>query len=159
MRGTLRQEGTLVYTLTFTLKTYLYGPVADVSGDIIKKVTVGYSALSTDGSVRTRDLTYQVTPKKFTKDYDNSLISNIDEDVDLTQTSIKVTNPGGITENTYVYVGSEEMFVEKIVGDSMVVRRKHKIIQASKHPLGRDVFKITKEDDKLIEFGDDLLQR
>ena len=103
-------------------KTYLYGPVTDVSGDIIKKVTVGYSALSTDGSIRTRDLTYQVTPRN-TKDYDNSLISNIDEDVDLTQTSIKVTNPSGITENTYVYVGSEEMFVEKVLGDSMVVRR------------------------------------
>ena len=68
------------------------------------------------------------SPQEATKDYDNSLISNIDEDVDLTQTSIKVTNPSGITENTYVYVGSEEMFVEKVLGDSMVVRRKHKII-------------------------------
>ena len=35
----------------------------------------------------------------------------------MTQKSIKVTNPGGITENTYIYVGSEEMFVEKVVGD------------------------------------------
>ena len=117
--------------------------------------------LSTDGSVRTRDLTYQVTPRA-TKDYDNSLISNIDEDVDLTQTSIKVTNPSGITENTYVYVGSEEMFVEKVLGDSMVVRRgsQDNTKNTSKHPLGRDVFSITKEDDKLIEFGDDFeLQR
>ena len=153
--GNFETRRALVYTLTFTAKTYLYGPIADVSGDIVKKVTVGYSALSTDGSVRTRDLTYQVTPRA-TKDYDNSLISNIDEDVDLTQTSIKVTNPDGITENTYVYVGSEEMFVEKIVGDSMVVRRAQDNTKASKHPLGRDVFSITKEDDKLIEFGDDF---
>ena len=63
--GNFETRRTLVYTLTFTAKTYLYGPIADVSGDIVKKVTVGYSALSTDGSVRTRDLTYQVTPRSY----------------------------------------------------------------------------------------------
>ena len=153
--GNFETRRALVYTLTFTAKTYLYGPVADVSGDIIRKVTVGYSALSTDGSVRTRDLTYQVTPRA-TKDYDNSLISSIDEDVDLTQTVIKITNPAGVTASTYIYVGSEEMFVEKVSGDNMIVRRAQDNTKASKHPLGTDVFSITKEDDKLIEFGDDF---
>ena len=153
--GNFETRRALIYTLTFTLKTYLYGPVTDVSGDIIKKVTIGYSALSTDGSVRTRDLTYQVTPRA-TKDYDNSLISNLDEDVDIAQTSIKVTNPSGITENTYVYVGSEEMYVEKVVGDEMRVKRGQDNTRAQKHVNGADVFSITKEDDKLIEFGDDF---
>ena len=153
--GNFETRRALVYTLTFTAKTYLYGPVADVSGDIIRKVTVGCSALSTDGSVRTRDLTYQVTPRA-TKDYDNSLISSIDEDVDLTQTVIKITNPAGVTASTYIYVGSEEMFVEKVSGDNMIVRRAQDNTKASKHPLGTDVFSITKEDDKLIEFGDDF---
>ena len=153
--GNFDTRRALVYTLTFTLKTYLYGPVTDVSGDIIKKVTIGYSALSTDGSVRTRDLSYQVTPRA-TKDYDNSLISNLDEDVTMTQKSIKVTNPSGITENAYIYVGSEEMYVEKVVGDEMRVRRAQDNTKAQTHVLGTDVFSITKEDDKLIEFGDDF---
>ena len=153
--GNFETRRALIYTLTFTVKTYLYGPVTDVSGDIIRKVTIGYSALSTDGSVRTRDLTYQVTPRA-TKDYDNSLISNLDEDVDITQTSIKVTNPGGITENAYIYVGSEEMYVEKVTGDEMRVKRGQDNTRAQKHVNGTDVFSITKEDDKLIEFGDDF---
>ena len=118
--GNFDTRRALVYTLRFTLKTYLYGPVTDVSGDIIKKVTIGYLASKTDGSVSTRDLTYQVTPRA-TKDYDNSLISNLDEDVTIDQTTIKVTNPGGITENTYVYIDTEEMFVEKVIGDNMRV--------------------------------------
>jgi hypothetical protein len=153
--GNFDTRRALVYTLRFTLKTYLYGPVTDVSGDIIKKVTIGYLASKTDGSVSTRDLTYQVTPRA-TKDYDNSLISNLDEDVTIDQTTIKVTNPGGITENTYVYIDTEEMFVEKVIGDNMRVRRGQDNTRASVHVLGTDVFSITKEDDKLIEFGDDF---
>ena len=153
--GNFDTRRALIYTLTFTVKTYLYGPVTDVTGDIIKKVTVGYLASSTDGTVATRDLTYQVTPRA-TKDYDNSLISNLDEDVSISQTTIKVTNPSGITENTYIYVGTEEMFVEKVVGDSMRVRRGQDNTKASQHVNGTDIFSITKEDDKLIEFGDDF---
>jgi hypothetical protein len=153
--GNFDTRRALIYTLQFTLKTYLYGPVTDVTGDIIKKVTIGYLASSTDGTVSTRDLTYQVTPRA-TKDYDSSLISNLDEDVSISQTTIKVTNPGGITESTYVYVGTEEMFVEKVVGDSIRVKRGQDNTKASQHVNGTDVFSITKEDNKLIEFGDDF---
>ena len=153
--GNFDTRRALIYTLQFTLKTYLYGPVTDVTGDIIKKVTIGYLASSTDGTVATRDLTYQVTPRA-TKDYDSSLISNLDEDVSISQTTIKVTNPEGITESTYVYVGAEEMFVEKVVGDSIRVKRGQDNTKASQHVNGTDVFSITKEDNKLIEFGDDF---
>ena len=153
--GNFETRRALVYTLQFTAKTYLFGPIADVSGDIIRKVTVGYLAGSKGGGVATRDLTYQVTPRA-TKDYDNSLVSNLDEDVDISQTTIKITNPGGVTENTYVYVGTEEMFVEKIVGDNMRVKRGQDNTKASIHVLGTDVYSITKEDNKLIEFGDDF---
>jgi hypothetical protein len=80
----------------------------------------------------------------------------LDEDVDISQTTIKITNPGGVTESTYVYVGTEEMFVEKVVGDSMRVKRGQDNTKASIHVLGTDVYSITKEDNKLIEFGDDF---
>ena len=153
--GNFDTRRALVYTLQFTAKTYLYGPVTDVSGDIIRKVTIGYLAGSIGGGVATRDLTYQVTPRA-TKDYDNSLISNLDEDVDISQTMIKVTNPEGITENTYVYIDTEEMFVEKVIGERIKVRRGQDNTKASIHVLGTDVFSITKEDNKLIEFGDDF---
>ena len=154
--GNFDTRRALIYTFTFTVKTYLYGPVSDITGDIIKKVTVGYVAGGTGNSgVVTRDLSYTVTPRA-TKDYDNSLISNLAEDVDFTQTAIKVTNPGGVTEKTYIYVGTEEMYVEKIVGDELRVRRAQDNTKPSTHVLGTDVYSITAEDDKLIEFGDDF---
>ena len=154
--GNFETRRALVYTLQFTAKTYLYGPVADVSGDIIRKVTVGYVAGATgDSGVYTRDLSYQVTPRA-TKDYNDSLISNLDEDVNISQTEIKVTNPSGITPNTYIYVGAEEMFVEKVLGDKMRVKRGQDNTKASTHILGTDVYSINSEDDKLIEFGDDF---
>ena len=154
--GNFDTRRALIYTFTFTVKTYLYGPVTDITGDIIKKVTIGYVAGGTgNSSVVTRDLSYTVTPRA-TKDYDNSLISNLAEDVDFTQTAIKVTNPGGVTEKTYIYVGTEEMFVEKIVGDELRVRRAQDNTKPSTHVNGTDVYSITAEDDKLIEFGDDF---
>ena len=154
--GNFDTRRALIYTFTFTVKTYLYGPVSDITGDIIKKVTVGYVAGGTGNSgVVTRDLSYTVTPRA-TKDYDNSLISNLAEDVDFTQTAIKVTNPGGVTEKTYIYVGTEEMYVEKIVGDELRVKRAQDNTKPSTHVNGTDVYSITAEDDKLIEFGDDF---
>jgi len=154
--GNFDTRRALIYTLNFTLKTYLYGPVTDITGDIIKKVTIGYVAGSTgDNGVYTRDLSYTVTPRA-TKDYDNSLISNLAEDVDFTQTAIKVTNPGGVTEKTYIYVGTEEMYVEKVVGDELRVRRAQDNTKPSTHVLGTDVYSINAQDNKLIEFGDDF---
>ena len=55
-----------------------------------------------------------------------------------------------------MYIGTEEMFVEKIVGDNIRVRRGQDNTNASAHVLGTDVYSITKEDNKLIEFGDDF---
>ena len=36
--GNFDTRRALIYTLSFTVKTYLYGPVTDITGDIIKKV-------------------------------------------------------------------------------------------------------------------------
>lgn len=61
---------TLVYTLQFVAKTYLYGPVTDVSGEVIKKVQLDYSA----EAVRTapREVRYTVTPDPITADPDDN---------------------------------------------------------------------------------------
>ena len=46
--------------------------------------------------------------------------------------------------------------MEKVVGDEMVVKRGQDNTKHQKHVNGTDAFSITKEDDKLIEFGDDF---
>lgn len=153
--GNFETRRALVYTYTFTAKVYLFGPVTDVTGDIIKKVTVGYIASSTDGTVATRDLTYQVTPRA-TKDYDGSVITNLAQDVQIIDTNFDVNDGTTVTEGTYVYVGQEEMYVEKVIGNTLRVRRGQDNTVAQKHVGGSPVFSITKADDKLIEFGDDF---
>ena len=153
--GNFDTRRALVYTLTFTAKAYLFGPITDVTGDIIKKVTVGYMASSTDGSVATRDLTYQVTPRA-TKDYDGSVVTNLAQDVQLGDSDIEVNDGTTLTKGTYVYIGQEEMYIEKIIGNTVRVRRGQDNTIAQTHVGGSPVLTITEADDKLIEFGDDF---
>ena len=74
----------LIYTFRFTAKPYVYGPVSDVSANIIKKVTVGYIAGTKINSTTTRyerDLTYSVVPRAV-QDYDGSEITQLSENLD-----------------------------------------------------------------------------
>jgi len=48
------------------------------------------------------------------------------------------------------------MYVEKILGKNLVVRRAQDNTKAQNHILGEKVYSITEEDNKLIEFGDDF---
>ena len=155
--GNFETRRALVYTFTFTAKTYLYGPITDISGDIIKKVTVGYVAQSTDGQVLTRDITYQVTPRA-TKDYDGSLATNLTQDVQLGDTLITVDDVSTLTAKSYIYVDQEEMYIEKIISsDNCIrVRRGQDNTKAQTHTGGTGVYTINQADDKLIEFGDDF---
>ena len=42
--GDFSTRRALIYTLRFTAKTYLFGPISSVSSDVIKKVSVGFIA-------------------------------------------------------------------------------------------------------------------
>ena len=61
---------TLVYTLQFVAKTYLYGPVSDVSGEVIKKAIVDYAS-KTDRTAP-REVRYTVEPDPITADADDN---------------------------------------------------------------------------------------
>ena len=59
--GDFSTRRALIYTLGFTAKTYLFGPVAESSEGLIKKVQVDYSA-NTDTRNSKREMRYTVTP-------------------------------------------------------------------------------------------------
>ena len=59
--GDFTSRRVLLYTLRFTAKTYLFGPVQSASKDIIKKATVNYIAGGANATER--DVTYSVTPR------------------------------------------------------------------------------------------------
>ena len=63
---------TLVYTLQFVAKTYLYGPVQDKSGEVIKKAILDYSTKQELAPNAPREIRYQVTPDPETADADDN---------------------------------------------------------------------------------------
>ena len=59
--GDFATRRALIYTLSFTAKTYLFGPIADTSEGLIKKVQTDIYA-STNTKVAKREMRYTVTP-------------------------------------------------------------------------------------------------
>jgi len=152
--GNFDTRRALIYTFTFTAKTYVFGPLKDVSGDIIKKVTIGYVAGSKSGTYE-RDLTYQATPRAI-KDYDGVVATLLAENVDMSETVIDVDNGSAITAGTYIYIDQEEMYVESVTGNKLVVRREQDKTPLQNHVLGSKVYTITQADNNMIELGDDF---
>jgi hypothetical protein len=153
--GNFDTRRALVYTLNFTAKAYLFGPISDVTGDIIRKVSVGYVAGSKGTTASSRDLTYQVTPRA-TKDYNGSTVTTLAQNANLVETVLDVADGSKVTAQTYIYVGQEEMYVESVTGNKITVRRAQDNTTPQNHVLGAAVNSITAADDALIEFGDDF---
>ena len=151
--GNFDTRRALYYTLNFTAKVYLFGPITDVTDTIVKKVSVGYRA--GDKKESERDVTYTVVPRA-TKDYDGVVVTNTAINIDLADTLISVVSSSGIAAETYIYIGEEEMYVEKISGNNLTVRRGQDNTIPQKHVNGAPVYNITAADDALIEFGDDF---
>ena len=63
--GDFSTRRVLMYTFNFTAKTYLFGPVADSTDGLIKKVQVDYYA-NTDTQAAKREMRYTVTPDPIT---------------------------------------------------------------------------------------------
>ena len=76
--GDFSTRRALIYTLRFTAKTYLFGPIADSSDGLIRKVQID-TYTNTDTVNSTREMRYTVTPKAL-KDYnDDKVINTLDD--------------------------------------------------------------------------------
>ena len=156
--GDFSTRRVLLYSLRFTAKTYLFGPVSSASSDIIKKVSIGYIAAdSSSADLRTggRDLTYSVTPRA-TKNYDGDIATNLTNDISLADAYIEVNDATNIPENTYIVIDNEELYVDKKTGNKLTVLRGQDGTTAVGHVAGANVGKITAADNVLIETGDDF---
>lgn len=153
--GNFDTRRALVYTLTFTAKTYVYGPVTDVSSNIIDKVSIGYIAGSKGSRSAERDITYQVTPRA-TKNYDGDVATLLAENVDKSETVIEVEDASSIPEDSYISIGKESIYVKSKSGNKLIVDRARDKTTAEEHLLGDSVGKITVADNSLIEIGDNF---
>ena len=154
--GDFTSRRVLYYTLRFTAKTYLFGPVTSASKDIIKTASVRYLA---GGSQSTqRDVTFSVKPRAL-KDYTDDVVTTISEDIDASQETINVADGTAITVDKFIEVDGEEMKVTKITGNKLNVKRGQDSTIAKTHVRGTGVKGIdytAREDSDIIELGDDF---
>jgi hypothetical protein len=152
--GDFTTRRALIYTLRFTAKTYLFGPIlSGVDKDLIKKVTIGF--VSGDSNSTSRDLSYTQEPVS-TKSYTNNIITNISEDIEISSQVISVNDASSIPLKSYIVINGETLQVTKKQENKLSVIRGAYNTPISIHVSGSEVKLITNEDNQLIEFGDDF---
>ena len=98
--GNFDTRRALIHTLQFTAKTYLFGPVADTSDGLIRKVQVDMYT-STDVKTAKREVRYTVTPTSKVDRNDDGVINEEDH---------KLLMPGddfGFSETTEFFADSK----------------------------------------------------
>ena len=144
----------LIYTLNFTAKIYLFGPVSSgTSKDIIQKVSLGF--VSGDTQSTTRDLTYSSEPVA-TKNYTGQVTTTVSKDVEIGSTSIEVVDASNIPLKSYFTINNETLYVSKKTGNILHVVRGSYGTSISNHVSGTEVKLITDVDNSLIEYGDNF---
>ena len=144
----------LIYTLNFVAKTYIFGPIADSTDGLIKKVQVDYYT-DTNTKNSSRQLRYTATPRAI-KDYNNDNTTVLAEEINEYVTEIEVSNASLLTANTYIMIEKEEMFIKSIDGNTLKVLRGQDSTIAIPHPINSSVDVINVTDDNLIEPDDDF---
>lgn len=152
--GDYTERRALVYTLNFTAKTYLFGPIADSTDGLIKKVQVDYYT-TTDTKNASRQLRYTATPRAL-KDYDNDNTTTLAEDIDDKITVFNVSSAVSLVPNSYIMIGNEEMYIKNISEDTLTVLRGQDNTAITSHSEGDSIDVITVEDDELVEMDDDF---
>ena len=151
--GDFKERRVLLYTLRFTAKTYMYGPVSSATRDIIKVAKVSY--ISGDSRSTTRDISYTVTPRAI-KDYTGEVATTITDDITITTKVIEVEDASGLTAKTYIDLNGEELFIKSISGNKITVNRGQDNTTIVSHVKGSPIKVINDADDALIAEGDDF---
>jgi hypothetical protein len=154
--GNFDTRRALIYTLKFTAKTYLFGPISteDVSKDIIKKVSIGFIAGDSTSTPK-RDLTFSIQPVA-TKSYSNNIVTTLLSNVNMGSATIEVQNSENIPVSSYITISEETLFVRSKNNNILTVDRGSYGTKISEHVSGTDILLITPEDNALIEPGDDF---
>jgi len=152
--GDFSTRRALIYNLKFTAKTYLFGPVPDQTTGVIKKATLNYMT-NLDTKNPKRELRYSVTPRA-TVNYVGDASAYLDEDIDITETTLTLTDTAPFSAETYVTINDEELYIESIEGNNIKVQRGKDGTTAVAHVKGSGVNILDAADDALIEVGDDF---
>ena len=121
----------IIYTLSFTAKTYLFGPVADDPAGLIKKVDVDYYG-STNIKTAKRVQRYSATPLA-KQNYDDDTATVLDGAISEKVTTFKVSATTDLAANQRIIIDTEIMKIRSISGQNVTVFRAHDNTVAAKH--------------------------
>ena len=152
--GDFTTRRVLLYTLRFTAKTYLFGPVSSATKDIIKSAKISYLT-GTDITNTTREIVYNVTPRA-TKNYTGEVATTLSTDITKTSKVIEVDDASGLSEQTYVDIEGEELYIKSISGNKVTVLRGQDGTTITDHLRGAPIHIINAADNALVEEGDDF---
>jgi hypothetical protein len=154
--GDFKERRALIWTLKFTVKTFIFGAVSTESMDsqIIKNVSIGLVSGGIYNQPE-KDSTVESTPRAI-KNYTGEVETTLTKEVQKTDTIIEVLNADNIQVNSYIDINGEELFVESKSGNILSVKRGQDGTEIKLHVSGSELKLITDADDELISYGDDF---
>ena len=150
--GDFATRRAIIYTLQFTAKTFLYGPVTE--SKIIKKASVDYYT-STDTAKAPREVRYQATPTSL-QDRDGVVVTTLTSATDTNDNLIAVADASGISKFDSIYIDTELIRVQKISGNNLTVLRAYEGTAAGAHTNGSSVFLVNQADANFLDADDDF---
>jgi len=150
--GDFAQRRAIIYTLQFTAKTYLYGPVTDAK--VIKKViTDSYTSVNT--TTAPREKRYTVTPQALT-DQDGVGLTTLTAAMDINDGIISVASVASLAQGDDIQIGTEVMHVNRVVGSTLHISRGWNNTTIAGHANGSAILKLDAADDALLTSEDDF---
>ena len=117
--GDFASRRALIYTLNFTAKTYLFGPIASTSEGLIKKVQVDYHSTIDTENAR-RELRYTATPLAL-KDYDNDATMTLIDAISKTKTRLNVNDTSSVARDMRFIIDEEIFQIKEVVNATTLV--------------------------------------
>jgi len=150
--GDFATRRAIIYTLQFTAKTYLYGPVSDAK--VIKKViTDSYTSVNT--TTAPREKRYTVTPQALT-DQDGVGLTTLTAAMDINDGIISVASVASLAQGDDIQIGTEVMHVNRVVGSTLHISRGWNNTTIAGHANGSGILKLDAADDALLTSEDDF---
>jgi hypothetical protein len=152
--GDFTERRALIYTLKFTVKTYIFGPISSGSLDsqIIKKVSIGLVA-GEISAIPIRDTVSSSSPRAI-QNYTGIVETTLTKEVSKNDIQIEVVNASNIVVNSYIDINGEEMLIDSKDQNKLKVKRGQDGTGIGVHVSGSNVKRITVADSNLIPYGD-----
>ena len=151
--GSFDDRKITLVTMSFTCKTYIFGPVG-TQGPIKKAKADIYTTMPS--ATATRQVEYQVTPKALT-DKNKDGTTELAGAITARNLSVEVVDYSDIPTQSYIEIGNEVMYVKsKTSPNKLSVRRAQNGTTAAAAVSGTPIDLIDATDDALLTSGDDF---